>query len=730
MKIPEVRVGHGVAPIAVREAVPLTGLAFVFVNHQLPHRVLAAVSLVIAMVAPALPTRWRWSIVVVAGIAVFSTLALVNLNGGIASPLLPVWLAVIVGSVLADAASAPAVTGASLAVVAPVLVGGGLHAASILTSAVAILALGITVTRSYARTIDRLEEQVATDSLTGVGNRFALARRVDEFFGVENPRGAFVFVDLDGFGEINRSRGHAEADSVLRAVGAALARSLPDEFVARTGGDEFVLLLDRKRDPLDVSRHALRVIANAGPPGLKLTATAGVAYIPEDGTRPDDVRDAADQALRWGKADGKARALRYDRVRAASGEEISENDVRRIWLEHRIAIHVQPIVDLRLGRIQGYEALARFKVGGDNTPFRVFSLARSVGLQAQLEVACLRESLSLFQHRPQGTYLSVNLSPDLLELSIVHNVLDALPSLDGLVLELTEDAVIEDYDRLSSLLASHMARGLKIAVDDFGAGQANLRHAWSILPAYLKLDRTLLSNLESDAARRALVASMVDYAEGVGTSLIVEGVETTAELDAVLRLGVPYAQGFRLAPPGPPWPQIDADTLFVDGFALSTPSWDPDLLIMHAAENANAVHERFAQNHRATAAVLEDDDGRVVGLLTRNRLLLTLGVRFGVSLYGERSALEIADSDFVSVRPGTRREEIIARAVARDDSRRYDPILLLDVNGRLLGKFTIEELLEPEIGGGVTSIPSTTGGTRPRSGRRVAAPHRIPAIRG
>jgi diguanylate cyclase (GGDEF)-like protein len=730
MRTWQVWAGKTVAPIALREAVPLIGLGFVFLNDQLPHPGLAAASLACVTIMPFLGARLRWTLVVAAGIGVFATLALVNLNGGISSPLRPVWLAVMVSSAFADALVALAVAAAGLAVVTPSLVGDGLHAAPVLTSAVVILALCITVTRSYARTVGGLEEQVATDSLTGVGNRFALDRRVEELFRSENPTGAFVFVDLDGFGEINHTRGHLEADSVLKAVAATLARVLPDDFVARAGGDEFALVLDRRRDPLDVARHVLRVITGAGPPGLKLTATAGVAYIPEDATRPDEARAAADRALRWGKADGKARAVRYDPQRAASRPEIGKNDVRRLWLEDRIRIHVQPIVDLKLGRVRGYEALARFNVDGDNTPTRLFSLAHSVGLRAQLELACLRQSLRLFEHRPSGTYLGVNLSPDLLELSAVHNILDALPDLDGLVLELTEDAVIEDYDRLSHQLATHVARGLQIAVDDFGAGQANLRHAWSILPAYLKLDRGLLSNLESDAARRALVASIVDYADDVGTSLVAEGVETTAELDAVLKLGVPYAQGFRLAPPGPPWPAIDAEALLADGFALSTPSWDPELLIVHAAETAGALHQRFAQNHRAMAAVLEDDDGKVMGLLTRNRLLVTLGTRFGVSQHAARSALEVADREFTSVRPGTRREEIVARVIGRDDSRRYDPILLLDGEGRLLGKLTVQDVLEPEIRVGVPPETRTRNGSRPQVTRRGLAPHESSAAGG
>jgi diguanylate cyclase (GGDEF)-like protein len=693
------RLGHDVASTALLEAVPVIGLAFVFLNRQLPHPTLAAVSLGLVMIFPLLRVPEEWKIVLSVAIGVFTALALVNLNGGIASPLRPLWLAVIVSAVLAEAlvAVSVVVAGSSLVVVTFALVGGGLHSASVFAGALAILVVSVAVTRSHARTVDGLERQVTTDTLTGLRNRYALDRRIDEFFNVEQPRGALVYIDLDGFREINRTRGHTEADALLRAVGSALTRILPDDFVARVGGDEFVLLLDRGRDPLDIARHVLHVIAEAGPPGLQLSATAGVAYVPEDGTDPGEVLTAADLALRWGKADGKGRAVRYESQHVVR-REVNADDIRGLWLEDRISIYVQPIVDLRLGRVRGYEALARFGLHGDKTPLDVLTTAQSFGLRPQLELACLRKSLRLLERRPEGTYLSVNLSPGLLELSVVQNALDAVPDLDGLVLELTEDTVIEDYDRLAGLLARHVGRGLKIAVDDFGAGQANLRHAWSILPAYLKLDRTLVYQLDNDPARRALVGSIVDYAEDVGASLIAEGVETTAELDALLKLGVRYVQGFRLGAPTPPWPVIDVDAVLAGQLALSTPSRYPELLTVSATESALAVQQRFAQNPRATDAVVQDVDGRVVGLLTRNRLLVTLGARYGSAVYGTRSALEIADSQFTSVRPGTSRDEMIAQAIYRDESRRYDPILLVDGDGRLLGKLTIQELLEPESG--------------------------------
>ena len=693
----------------------LAGLVWVFAGADVPHPMLAAVALgveAIALLALRSQPRTVGLIALICGVAAFSTLALVVVNGGADSRLLLIWLAITVGSVLGDDVESVAVCGVSLGILTFMLISGASRGAPVLVGAFAICAISVAAARSHARMIGRLEEQATTDSLTGVKNRLALDREIKSFLGVPRPRGALVFLDLDGFREVNRTRGHAAADQLLQAVGAALSRSFSYDFIGRAGGDEFVLLVDRRRDPLAVAQHALRVIAEAGEE-RQLTATAGVAYVPEHGTLPDEVLAAADQALRWGKADGKGRAVCYDPRRAAVSPEIGQSEIQRLWLEDRISIEVQPIVDLKLGRVRGYEALARFNVDGNSSPLRWFALADRIGLRPQLELACLERALRLYEHRPPGTYLSVNLSPDLLEMPEVSATLDALSDLRGLVLELTEEAVIDDYDHLSQLLAPHVARGLRIAVDDFGAGRANLRHAWAILPRYLKLDRTLVSNLDKDDARRALVGSIVAYAERVGASLIAEGVETTAELNALCNLGVSYAQGFRFAAPAAPWPAIDIDALLAAEGAISTSSRDPDVILTSSTETAGSLQKRFVLNQRSTAAVLQDHDGRVVGLLTRNRLLVTLGIRFGFALYGDRSALSIADTDFMRTLPGANRDEIIAQAMARDDTRRYDPILFLDTDGRFLSKLTIQELLEPGIEANLPQMSS--GSSTPRS---------------
>ncbi len=184
----------------------------------------------------------------------------------------------------------------------------------------------------------------------------------------------------------------------------------------------------------------------------------------------------------------------------------------------------------------------------------------------------------------------------------------------------------------------------------------------------------------------------------------------------------------------------DLESLLAPDNQLATPSYNRALLVVGSSETAGSLQQRFARNPNAMAAAVRDQEGRVVGLITRNRLLVTLGVRFGFALYGDRPALTVADLDFMSVAPGTNRDEVVALAMAREEARRYDPILFLDAGGHLLGKLTIQELLEPGIGAGSTQPLVHPQAPRPELGRdcgvgeawaprRARAPRRQPLSR-
>jgi EAL domain-containing protein (putative c-di-GMP-specific phosphodiesterase class I) len=237
---------------------------------------------------------------------------------------------------------------------------------------------------------------------------------------------------------------------------------------------------------------------------------------------------------------------------------------------------VQPIVDIRTGAVHAFEALARFGAARPgSTPLHWFALAELLGARPALERACLRQTLELLGRRPAGTSLTVNLSaPVLVEaetLLMLGEAADAEPDeLAGLIIEITEETLVLGESELQAAIAPLRARGARLAVDDMGAGYSGLRQITTVLPSYLKLDRALVTGIDGDPDRAALVAALDGYAKQVGSMLIAEGVETTAELRALQQIGVPLVQGFRLSRPGEPWPEVDADD--ASGRAPAAPS--------------------------------------------------------------------------------------------------------------------------------------------------------------
>lgn len=248
---------------------------------------------------------------------------------------------------------------------------------------------------------------------------------------------------------------------------------------------------------------------------------------------------------------------------------------------------VQPIVDIGTGAVHAFEALARFgEARPGSTPLHWFALAEQLGVRPALERACLREALGLLGQRPEGTSLTVNLSaPVLLEqetLILLGEAADREPDeLAGLIIEITEETLVRGEAELQATIEPLRARGARLAVDDMGAGYSGLRQITTVLPSYLKLDRALVTDIDTDPDRAALVAALTGYAKQVGSMLIAEGVETTAELRVLQRIGVPLVQGFRLSRPGKPWPEVDArDAGTQDGdaepSAEAMPGWFSD----------------------------------------------------------------------------------------------------------------------------------------------------------
>ena len=207
----------------------------------------------------------------------------------------------------------------------------------------------------------------------------------------------------------------------------------------------------------------------------------------------------------------------------------------------------QPIVRLTTGEFVGYEALTRFSDG--TRPDLRFLAADKVDMMVQLETACLYAQIDQARRLPGGSFVSLNVSPALA--ICVTPLLDVVAGADRpVVLEVTEHAEIDDYSRLLGAL-DHVRSHAMLAVDDAGAGYAGLHHILELRPQYVKLDISLVRNVDSDPARQAMVAGMTRFAESVGCALIAEGIETENELTTLKLLKVEYGQGFFLAKPAP-----------------------------------------------------------------------------------------------------------------------------------------------------------------------------------
>ncbi|GGY06884.1 hypothetical protein GCM10007160_37890 [Litchfieldella qijiaojingensis] len=213
-----------------------------------------------------------------------------------------------------------------------------------------------------------------------------------------------------------------------------------------------------------------------------------------------------------------------------------------------ISMVYQPIYNVAKGAVVGFESLARFSMTPTRTPDVWFNEASQVGLDAPLEIKTIKLALPLIERLPTDCYLSVNMSPKLLLDGDIKSVLEEWPA-ERIIIELTEHSIIERYEDIVEALKPLRDQGIRLAVDDVGAGYASFRHILSLSPDIIKLDMSITRNIDTDHRRRALAAGLIAFAEATDTKIIAEGVETEAELAMLRKLGVNKAQGYYLGRP-------------------------------------------------------------------------------------------------------------------------------------------------------------------------------------
>jgi diguanylate cyclase (GGDEF)-like protein/PAS domain S-box-containing protein len=425
----------------------------------------------------------------------------------------------------------------------------------------------------------RLQHDALHDALTGLPNRVLFQDRLAHLVRRGQRRGAacaVLFLDLDRFKIVNDSLGHLVGDDLLVAVADRLSAALrPGDTVARLGGDEFTVLLEDLVDHTEAQRVADRILDSLQAPfpiadqDIYLSASIGIAMIPSGATTEEVIRDA-DAAMYRAKSEGRGRHALFDSAlhEAALTRLDVETRLRRGLRDETIngaglSVAYQPIVRAADARLQGFEALARWRDADGRTmaPDEFIPVAEETGMIAALGRLVLREACrQLAEWRESHPFaenltMAVNISGrQLLEPTFAEDVNDALADngIDpaAIRLEITETAAAADAAAVRQALeALHEATGVRAHLDDFGTGTASLTLLRGFPGDALKIDRSFVASMTSDPGATHIVRAVVSLAHELGMSVVAEGVETDWQLQRLREFGCEYIQGYLVARP-------------------------------------------------------------------------------------------------------------------------------------------------------------------------------------
>ncbi len=415
---------------------------------------------------------------------------------------------------------------------------------------------------------ERLYRQAHYDPLTQLPNRALFRDRLAQELAAAASgltRGALMYVDLDHFKRVNDTLGHSAGDQLLSIVAHRLkACTKEGDTVARLGGDEFTVLLRNVGDGETARQIAERVIrslalpANLGGRDYQMRASVGVTLFPDDGTELEDVIRQADLAMYRAKAQGRGRAIFFEREMKERRATFTDSGLHRALRRREFALYYQPQFSLDDGRLCGVEALLRWQTryDGIKLPGEFIPAAEHSGLITDiggfvLDSACGQYSEWMRAGIAPRSF-SVNVSvQQLKDQSFVPLVQKALHRYGinpaCLELELVE-SVLADSE-VAEPLSAIAAMGVRLALDDFGTGYSSLNYLRRYPVHTVKLDRSFLDEVPQNDSAGALVESVITMAHTLGKRVTAEGVESGAQLEFLRSRGCESAQGFYLARP-------------------------------------------------------------------------------------------------------------------------------------------------------------------------------------
>ncbi len=430
------------------------------------------------------------------------------------------------------------------------------------------------VARHARQRAERRADRLAYfDALTGLANRVQFQDRVDAFLG-PTAKGAFILVDLDSFKEINDRHGHAVGDAVLKHVARAIGDSAETHggAAARLGGDEFAVfmetdntqfLMDFCQDLIDKCALPVEVSGTRLFPGVSMGIATTTQVTIANRTQYDFMMRVADFALYASKEAGRGRYTLYDadlELTLAERRGLMK-DLPKAIENHELEVFLQPKIHLDTGGVSGFEALVRWRRDGTLLePGRFIKIAEDSDRIRDVDAYVLDRAVGLisdWNRRYRTDYsVSVNLSAEHFRnrepLPFVEKALNKHGlAAEKLTLEITETVQLSSWDIVEATVNELKSLGCRISIDDFGTGYSSLVYLRTISADELKIDKSLIDEIEHSSEAQFILDAVIDLAHSLGLEVVIEGIERDEQLDIVRKLGCKSGQGYLFGRPSP-----------------------------------------------------------------------------------------------------------------------------------------------------------------------------------
>lgn len=420
---------------------------------------------------------------------------------------------------------------------------------------------------------EELKKMAYLDSLTGLANRMYFKEFLTELLDTkqEQQRNAIIFLDLDNFKWINDTYGHSFGDEVLQSVSKKLQKFLKQgDFIARLGGDEFVLTLVNFKDEsvvqdfLEQLLYAFNSPINVGGYTLYSQMSAGVAIYPDDSRSADELLRFADTAMYYAKEHGKNNYQFYNsEIIASLTRKVKiENALRTALGRKEFELYYQPLIEVRTGKIRGFEALLRWNNPelGFIPPLAFIGVAEEIGLITSigkwvLETACKKLAEWNEQYNEEFT-ICVNVSAlQLKNKDFIHVVQGAIKESginpEQLEIEITESVFIDSLEETINILGQVQSLGVGISLDDFGTGYSSLSYLRKLPISTIKIDKSFISDVIHSSKSKSLLETIILLAQKLQLSVVAEGIEEQKQLDQLIKYNCDFVQGYLFSKPMP-----------------------------------------------------------------------------------------------------------------------------------------------------------------------------------